>query len=519
MKSVIYTRVSTTEQVDGYSLTYQEELCKEYCKKQGWEAITVFQERGESAKSADRTQLLELLKYCSKNKGIIDIVLVHKLDRIARNSADHHSIRGILTKSNIVLRSVSEPIDESPQGKFMEGIYASVAQLDNDVRAERTKEGLKEKVKQGFWAWKAPNGYRNTSAGLVIDPEKAPLIKKAFETYAQGGYSLIRMAKKMNQWGLRSIRGNRMTPQSVDHIFQNKLYIGIIVVKNWPGETVGIHQKIINTDLFYRVQAIREGKSYTAVTHFHNNPEFSLKNIAKCDTCGKNLTGSWSKGRKNKYAYYHCTCGKTRIPKKQFEELYYESLKSIKPNHAFIKLFRIVLVDVWKGKQSDVIFNLSKVTNEIEKLRTTKQRLIQKYLDGNIKDEEYKSFQDHLDSDIAVKELERSEFRSEEINIDYLVNLSENLFNNVATIWLDAPFEHKLLFQSLLFPKGIVYKDGNIRTEALGLPFNLIEDSATSKTNLVPQMILHWNQLLSNLRAWSNLLTPDLKSHTSYALT
>ena len=92
---------------------------------------------------------------------------------------------------------------------------------------------------------------------------------------------------------------------------------------------------------------------------------------------------------------------------------------------------------------------------------------------------------ERLDGEIVVKEVERSECRFEETNIDYLVSLSESLFQNVSTIWLDAPIEHKLRFQSLLFPKGIVYKNGNIRTAELGLAFALIGDTAPSKTNLV----------------------------------
>lgn len=486
MKVVIYTRVSTEEQVEGYSLTYQQDLCKEYCQKQGWEVVRTFEERGESAKTANRPQLLELLDFARKNKGGVDIILVHKLDRVARNTVDHHGIRAALTRFNIVLRSVSEPIDESPQGKFMETIYAGVAQLDNDVRAERTKEGLKERVRQGLWAWKAPVGYLNTPIGMSVDTDKAPLIRKAFETYAMTGYTIRDIAQKLNRWGLRTSKGKKLTPQSVDHIFRNKLYMGVIEVKGWKDEVQGLHEKIVEPELFYRVQAVREGKSFTAVPRLVHKPDFPLKNIARCDSCGEYLTGSWSRGRNKKYAYYHCLCGKTRFAKSVLEESFYTMLKGIQPNSAFTKLFKAVLCDVWKQKQADKLSAVNRITKEVDKLRDMKERLLQKNLAGVVVDEDYRVMREKLDSEIAVKEVERSECRSEETNIEYLVSLSESLLNNTSTIWLDAPFEHKLRFQALMFPKGIRCKDQSIGIVELGLPFALIGDAAASKTNLVP---------------------------------
>lgn len=152
VKAAIYTRVSTKEQVEGYSLTYQEKLCKEYCDHEGWEVVKVFQEMGESAKTADRTQLLNLLKYVQENKGRLDVVLVHKLDRVARNLENHVAIRATLAKSNVMLRSVSENINETSQGRLVENIFATFAQFDNDLRSERTISGMREKLSQGLWA-------------------------------------------------------------------------------------------------------------------------------------------------------------------------------------------------------------------------------------------------------------------------------------------------------------------------------------------------------------------------------
>ncbi len=485
VKVIIYTRVSTKEQVEGYSLSSQKILCKEYAEKQGWEVIEIFQEQGESAKSADRTQLQKLLDYCLRNKGKIDVVLVHKLDRMSRVTADYQAIRALLVRYGMVLRSVSEPIDGSPTGKFMENIFSAVAQLDNDVRAERTKEGLKERVRQGLWAWAPPIGYRSSPAGMVVDQEKAPLIRKAFELFSTGNYKIKDITRFFNRQGLRTKKGNKISEQTTTRILENKLYTGIITVKGWEGEVNGLHEKLISPEVFYRVQNIRRGKSFTVLPRLTNNPYFPLKNIMKCTGCDKFLTASTSKGRTNKYSYYHCKCGKTRIAKDALEETFFNFLKQIQPNGSFITLFKEILVDVWKMKQRGVTVELQKIDRELASLKTIKTRLIDKTLQGVISDDDYKEQVESISSKIATKEIERSDIRIEETNTDHFVALSEELFTKVSTIWLDSPFEQKLKFQHLLFPRGIVYDNGVCRTSELGLPFKLIDNAGAEKTSLV----------------------------------
>ncbi len=500
MNVILYTRVSSKEQLQGFSLSSQEKLCREYAERQGWNVIEVFQEEGESAKTADRTQLLKLLEYCVRNKGKIDAVLVYKVDRVARVSADHHSIRAALSRCGMVLRSVMENIDETSTGKFMENMFAAVAQFDNDVRADRTREGLKERVRQGLWAWTPPIGYKSGTSCMVIDSEKAPYIKKTFELYSTGNYTIREIAKLFNKWGIRTKRGNNISPQTVTKVLENKLYMGIIDVNGWEGEVEGIHEKIIDPELFYKAQAVRSGKSVSAVPRLVNNPEFPLKNIAKCHDCSKYLTGSKSTGRTKKYAYYHCVCGKTRIRKEGLEDSFLYFLKQIQPNEDFIKLFRESMVQIWKMKQGSVIVEQQKLDKELLMFRTRKTLLMEKNFNGIITDTELKEQLDILSSRVAIKEVERSEIRTEESNIDYLVSVSEELFRKVSTVWLDAPFEYKLKFQQLLFPKGILYKDGSIGTVELGIPFNLIVNADVEKTTLVPQMFKNWNQIQSSLK-------------------
>src|ERR1043166_9714807 len=93
-RAVIYCRVSTKEQVEeGNSLVTQEKNCREYVSKYGYEVAAIFVEQGESAKTADRTELKKLLSYCAAKKNGINAVIAYKIDRISRNTDDYSQIR------------------------------------------------------------------------------------------------------------------------------------------------------------------------------------------------------------------------------------------------------------------------------------------------------------------------------------------------------------------------------------------------------------------------------------------
>jgi DNA invertase Pin-like site-specific DNA recombinase len=162
---IIYCRVSSKEQIEGTSLESQELACGEFARSKGIEIQRVFVERGESAKFADRTELLELLDYCRKRKGELDVLLVWKLDRLARNVNDHFNIKATLLKYGLQVVSVTEPIDSNPEGKLLETILAGFAQFDNDVRAMRTVQGMRKKLQDGLFPWNAPLGYRTVARG------------------------------------------------------------------------------------------------------------------------------------------------------------------------------------------------------------------------------------------------------------------------------------------------------------------------------------------------------------------
>src|SRR3990167_2876034 len=160
MKGIVYTRVSSDEQIKGTSLDFQEEICRNYCKDRGIEVLAVFREEGASAKSADRKEFLRAIELCRKNKGKMEAFVVAKVDRFARNTEDNFFVRKRLLDYGVTLHSVTEPIGNSPTGKFVETVLAASSEFDNAIRKQRCTDGMLSRLKQGLWPWRPPIGYR-----------------------------------------------------------------------------------------------------------------------------------------------------------------------------------------------------------------------------------------------------------------------------------------------------------------------------------------------------------------------
>ena len=236
MKAVIYCRVSTKDQTSNLSLPTQRQSCVEYCQKHGYSVDRVFTEEGESAKTADRPEFSKLLSYCRHKKGVIQAVVVYSISRFARNSHDFYAVKGLLAALGIALRSVTEPTGDTSTGKLMEGILAAFAQFDNDVRAERTIAGMQAAQERGRWTFQAPIGYLNSKGmpdrgSIVPDPERAPLVRKAFELFATGQYSKQQVLRILSNLGLRTRKGRPVSAQSFEKLLRNPLYAGWISVR------------------------------------------------------------------------------------------------------------------------------------------------------------------------------------------------------------------------------------------------------------------------------------------------
>ena len=482
MNGIIYCRVSSKEQTQGTSLESQEQACRKYAHSKHIGVLKVFVEQGESAKFADRTQLLELIEFSRKNKGNVELLLVWKVDRFARNVADHFKVKAELLKYGVRIVSVTEPIDTNAEGKLMETILAGFAQFDNDIRAMRTVQGMKRKLQEGLFPWKPPLGYKTSTTNGekktkpdLPDPDIFKNLQKAWHDYATGAYTKADIRRLLYTWGIGGANGKPLPAQSIDNLFRNPYYAGTLI-DPWSGdEYSGQHPPMVSREVFQRVQRIIAGKS-RSVSHVKDRPEFPLRGFVRCSSCRRHLTGSFSRGRTERYAYYRCgnrECASRSksIPVATVQHEFETLLSQIAPRSGIVdKLCGMILKVIEKRDRFDRQ-RMAQARVSLAQIDEESQELIRMRAQGLITDSEF----------IAQKRVLADRRSGAEASIDdqrFRLNDLKKQMTQIAEpitrlheTWQHLPTPLSMQFQQLILPVGFVA--GQNGTAELGCLFKL----------------------------------------------
>jgi site-specific DNA recombinase len=309
VNALIYLRVSTKEQAakvetaEGYSIPAQREACLRLISEKGWNVADQFVDAGESARSSDRPSLKAMLRRVAEED--VGAVVVHKIDRLARNIEDHVAIRAALRKAGVQLVSVTESIEETASGKLVEGIHALMAEFYSANLSSEIRKGMGQKAKMGGWPQRAPIGYLNKRekiagqevAKVIFDPERAFLVKEMFRLYATGEYSISELHSVMADKGLTSPMarkaGKPITVSQAAAMLANPFYTGVV---EWDGVRYpGQHKALISSRLFEQVQEVLRAHNVAGTRQRRH--EHYLKGVLHCGACGKRLSLTLAKGR------------------------------------------------------------------------------------------------------------------------------------------------------------------------------------------------------------------------------
>ena len=491
-RGIIYVRVSSTEQVENTSLESQERNCREYADREGIDVVAVFIEEGESAKTANRTKFMQAISYCTDKKNKVTHFIVYKLDRFARNQNDHVITQTTLRRHGVALRSVTEPIDETPIGRVMEGVISVFAEFDNNVRTERSKGGMYEKIKKGIWQWEAPYGYYRPYKGsnLAKDPLVAPIVALMFEEYAKGAHTYQSLADFLNKRGYRTRKNKNFCAQTTERILKNSLYCAKI--KAFGLEIQGDFDPIVSEELFEQCQKGYR-KSYARVNRSKINPEFPLRKLCQCLECNKSLTGSNSVGNKGvKYPYYHHQkqgCSKAKsIPKDKFEEMFIVYLNKITPSKKHEKIFRAIMLDIWQENYKKFNENNSKIRKEVGDLEQERLKIFELHRSGIYTAEEFLEQKEFINTRIRQKQLLIQESHIEEFDMEEALNYCFRFVGETAKTWIrlkNKNFGHLLRFQKQIFLEKINFDGEKFETTDLALVYKLNQENGDDKSRLV----------------------------------
>jgi site-specific DNA recombinase len=495
MRAIAYTRVSTDRQArENLSLDGQEKQIRDYCKASGIELVDLFTDAGESAKTAERPELLKSLEFC--RKGEIDLYIVWKLDRFSRNTADHSSMRVLLSKMGVALRSVTEPIDESPTGNLMATILSGFSQFDNEVRGQRSAEGVKRRIEEGGWPHAAPLGYSNVRDVLgrpTIQINETGLILGDFiRDFLKGGMSVQQLHNTISEHGIVSKKGKKINYQTLVNILRNPIYAGMAYSKMIEAPVEGLHPGILTKKEFSHLQSMLDGRNRKF--EVANKLDWPLRGgFIKCDDCGNSITGSSPRGRKKSYPQYHCTRCSARAlghrvstPRTEMHQRFTSLLEEVRPSDVHIKLFKEVFVKRWKEVHEAELVEQARLSASIEQLRARKSRVVELFIDGSLSRVEKEEQVLQIETDIFKQELALSDNHDDVTTAAGVIDFGTELMHNAPNLWKSADLKNRQRLQQAIFPDGLSYSfvDGFGTAKTSNL-YVVVEQLSNNNSNLV----------------------------------
>jgi site-specific DNA recombinase len=467
---IIYTRVSTKEQEQGYSLDAQRKDCDEFAKKNGYCVLAHFGGTFESAQTDERKEFSRMLRFVKGSKEKITYIIVHMLDRFSRSGANSIYLKDQLKDIGIYIQSVRQPVDSSTSsGDFQQNIQMIFSHYDNQVRKEKCMSGTKEALEGGEWVTKPPFGYDIVySNGIrkILLNEKGKIIRKAFHWKAEG-YTTEEILQKLKTHGIQ------MYHQRISRMFRNPFYCGLLSHVALQGKLVkGNHEKCVSQEIFLKANQVLQ-KNPQGYSHTGINEPIPLKNYVKCDNCGNNMPGYMVK--KKKIWYYKCRvkgcCNNKSAKEMHAHYRHFLDLLTVKEEYR-TPLKNAIIAKIGQ-LQSEHVDAQESLTNRLKEGKNKLERLEERYAFEEIDRSIYDKFAGKLKlelNEIHEKlQLSKHKVSNPENFADRLLNYAQNL----REIWDYSDFKDRQKLQNMLFPSGITYnkKTDQCRTTALDKVF------------------------------------------------
>ena len=340
-KVYIYTRVSTTMQIDGYSLDAQKARMKAYADFNDYQIVGEYEDAGKSGKSIEgRASFCRMMEDIKSGKDGVSYVLVFKLSRFGRNAADVLSTLQVMQDFGVNLICVEDGIDSSKDaGKLIISVLSAVAEIERENIRVQTMEGRIQKAREGRWnGGFAPYGYRLVDGELQINEDEAPAIQTIFEQYVNTDTGANGLSKYLETHGFQKLaRQNGTSPlfsaTLIRAILKNPVYCGKIAFGRRKLEKIhgtrneyhqvpqenyllvdGLHEGIVSEELWNaaQVKLLAQSKRYEPVNRSKTEQAHLLSALVKCPICGAGMYSNKCTKRKKdgtpykSFSYYSC---------------------------------------------------------------------------------------------------------------------------------------------------------------------------------------------------------------------
>lgn len=474
LETGIYVRVSTEEQAkEGFSIRAQEQKLKDYARVKDWSIHKIYIDEGISGKNiTDRPQINELIK--DIKKGLVKNVLIFKIDRLTRSTADLIYLINLFNDYNCAFNSLCESIDtQTPSGRMFIKIIGIFAEFERENIVERTKLGFERKVKEGYslCTRTASFGYTRNIGDKVqrINEKEAIIVREVFDMFVNQGMSFLDIAKNLNKRNIPTKENATWTSRGIKNILTNCNYIGKVryatkdEARNF--EVQGNHEPIISNELYEETQNLINKISIKSYTKRPKEENY-FSGFLFCEKCGARLVVhddyyTKKSGEKIFKSAYRCsnyirkTCTASNISQKNVEIAF---LKYIEQIEDFSEISEIQLEETRKAKDINNKL-IEKLNNQLKNLENKEKEILSSYVDNKLKFDRYIQLKDYIEIEKSKIREQLEEIPVVEEDTEEMIIQKEDIIKSLKENWEFLTNAEKRLFLLKFVDKIVIVNE------------------------------------------------------------
>jgi len=403
----IYCRFSSKAQEKGFSIEAQKSACLEYAKKQNFKVYRIFEDRAMSGTTDERDAFQQMISLATDTPPPFTAILVHNLNRFARNRYDSIKYKYLLRKNNVKVISVSQPFlgSNDPTEVLLESMLEGMDEFYSLNLARESIKGMVENVKAGFWnGGFAPYGFRikkvtfkdRERSKLEIEPKESKIVKYIYARYASGNIGMSALTSELNRKRMKPRTGDYFTKNHIANILTNEKYVGDSIfgkelnTGNRPFKPLpepilvkNSHPAIITREQAEKVQKVLKRHNPENNPPRIHNDSYLLSSLIICGKCGGRYVGASAKG--GKFHYYMCNVksrkGKKACDAPEFNRDWIETkvVEEIKQNLITKKNIRKLAIDLFNMAKERAVETPKKIGQFESEARTKEKKLQRLY--------------------------------------------------------------------------------------------------------------------------------------------
>ncbi len=500
-RAVIYCRVSSKRQAnDGAGLESQEHRCREHAAEHGYVVDAVFPDDvSGSGDFMNRPGMVALLAYLDamKTERPSDkyVVIFDDLKRYARDTEFHLKLRRIMAARGARRECLNYNFDETPEGKFVETIFAAQGELEREQNGRQTVQKMRARLEQGFWVFKAPEGYtyKKSKAGgkiLIPDPLLGPIVKEALEGFASGHFAsqveVKRFLESKPDFPKTKRKGEVLNTR-ITRLLNQPIYAGYVSAPNWDiSIRPGHHEPLISKATYQKIQDRLKEKPHAPVRK-DIHEDFPLRGFATCADCNVPYRSGWSKGKTKRYAYYTCqtkgcaSYGKS-IRKERIEGDFEAMLKTMRPTQGIVVMLKAMVDRAWDIKAEHLVALKTSLNDDLKAIEEQLDVFLERIIESSSTSvtRAYERKIADLDKEKLLLEEKIENLSSKKVKKSFTkgdaLELSVKFLSNPCKIWETGDLALRKLVLRLAFFGPMMYhrKEGILNTKK-SLPFSILE--------------------------------------------